>query len=61
MRPNPQHLHALQLVRHTLCFSKTERRHDRVLGLCITRSEFERLICTMINTGETPPSLHVLS
>jgi insertion element IS1 protein InsB len=31
-----------RLVRRTLCFSKTERRHDLVLGLCINRYEFGR-------------------
>jgi insertion element IS1 protein InsB len=29
-----------RLVRRTLCFSKTERMHDLVIGLCINRYEF---------------------
>ena len=29
-----------RLVRRTLCFSKTEHRHDLVIGLCINRYEF---------------------
>ena len=33
-----------QLVRRTLCFSKTERMHDLVLGLFINRYEFGRLL-----------------
>ena len=32
-----------RLVRRTLCFSKTERRHDLVIGLCINRYEFGHL------------------
>ena len=31
-----------RLVRRTLCFSKTERMHDLVLGLFINRYEFGR-------------------
>jgi IS1 family transposase len=31
-----------RLVRCTLCFSKTERMHDLVLGLFINRYEFGR-------------------
>jgi insertion element IS1 protein InsB len=31
-----------RLVRRTICFSKTERRHDLVIGLCINRYEFRR-------------------
>jgi insertion element IS1 protein InsB len=33
-----------RLVRRTLCFSKTARMHDLVIGLCINRYEFKRLI-----------------
>src|SRR5499426_4434027 len=33
-----------RLVRRTLCFSKTERMHDLVIGLFINRDEFGRLI-----------------
>jgi insertion element IS1 protein InsB len=33
-----------RLVRRTLCFSKTERMHDLVIGLCINRYEFGRPI-----------------
>ncbi len=29
-----------RLVRRTICFSKTERMHDLVIGLFITRYEF---------------------
>jgi insertion element IS1 protein InsB len=29
-----------RLVRRTICFSKTERRHDWVIGLFINRYEF---------------------
>ncbi len=31
-----------RLVRRTLCFSKTERMHDLVIGLFINRYEFGR-------------------
>ena len=31
-----------RLVRRTICFSKTERMHDLVLGLFINRYEFGR-------------------
>jgi insertion element IS1 protein InsB len=33
-----------RLVRRTLCFSKTERMHDLVIGLFINRYEFGRTI-----------------
>jgi insertion element IS1 protein InsB len=33
-----------RLVRHTICFSKTERMHDLVVGLFINRYEFGRLL-----------------
>jgi len=33
-----------RLVRRTICFSKTERIHDLVIGLFINRYEFGRLI-----------------
>ena len=33
-----------RLMRRTLCFSKTERMHDLVIGLFINRYEFGRLI-----------------
>ena len=33
-----------RLVRRTICFSKTERMHDLVVGLFINRYEFGRLI-----------------
>ena len=29
-----------RLMRHTICFSKTEQRHDLVIGLFINRYEF---------------------
>jgi transposase-like protein len=31
-----------RLVRRTICFSKTERMHDLVIGLFVNRYEFER-------------------
>ena len=31
-----------RLVRRTICFSKTERMHDLVIGLFINRYEFGR-------------------
>jgi insertion element IS1 protein InsB len=33
-----------RLVRRTICFSKTERMHDLVIGLFVNRYEFGRLI-----------------
>ena len=33
-----------RLVRRTICFSKTERMHDLVIGLFINRYEFGRLV-----------------
>ena len=33
-----------RLMRRTLCFSKTERMHDLVIGLFINRYEFGRLL-----------------
>ena len=33
-----------RLVRRTLCFSKTERMHDLVIGLFVNRYEFGRAI-----------------
>jgi len=33
-----------RLVRRTICFSKTERMHDLVVGLFINRYEFGRLL-----------------
>ena len=33
-----------RLVRRTICFSKTERMHDLVIGLFINRYEFGRAI-----------------
>ena len=33
-----------RLVRRTICFSKTERMHDLVIGLFINRYEFARAI-----------------
>jgi insertion element IS1 protein InsB len=33
-----------RLVRRTLCFSKTEQMHDRVIGLFINRYEFGRAL-----------------
>jgi insertion element IS1 protein InsB len=33
-----------RLVRRTLCFSKTERMHDLVIGLLVNRYEFRRAI-----------------
>ena len=42
-----------RLVRRTLCFSKTERMHDLVIGLFINRYEFGRPLWSGINTCET--------
>ena len=33
-----------RLVRRTICFSKTERMHDLVIGLFINRYEFGQLL-----------------
>ena len=33
-----------RLVRRTICFSKTERMHDLVIGLFVNRDEFGRII-----------------
>ena len=33
-----------RLVRRTICFSKTERMHDLVIGLFVNRYEFGRLL-----------------
>ena len=33
-----------RLVRRTMCLSKTERMHDLVIGLFVSRYEFGRLI-----------------
>ena len=33
-----------RLVRRTICFSKTELMHDLVIGLCVNRYEFGRVI-----------------
>jgi hypothetical protein len=33
-----------RLGRRTICFAKTEHMHDLVIGLCINRYEFGRLI-----------------
>jgi len=33
-----------RLMRRTICFSKTERMHDLVIGLFINRYEFGRLL-----------------
>ena len=33
-----------RLMRRTLCFSKTERMHDLVIGLCIKRYAFGRAV-----------------
>ena len=33
-----------RLVRRTICFSKTERMHDLVIGLFINRYEFGRTL-----------------
>jgi insertion element IS1 protein InsB len=43
-----------RLMRRTICFSKTERVHDLVIGLFIHRHEFGRLIQTKINTFAIP-------
>jgi insertion element IS1 protein InsB len=43
-----------RLVRRTICFSKTERMHDLVIGLFINRYEFGRPLSSRINTFETP-------
>jgi insertion element IS1 protein InsB len=42
-------------MRRTLCFSKTERMHDLVIGLFINRYEFGRPLWSGINTCETSP------
>jgi len=34
------HTRIKRLVRRTICFSKTERMHDMVIGLFINRHEF---------------------
>src|SRR5688500_1741500 len=33
-----------RLMRRTICFSKTERMHDLIIGLFINRYEFSRLL-----------------
>jgi insertion element IS1 protein InsB len=33
-----------RLVRKTICFSKSMRLHDLVIGLCVNRDEFGRLV-----------------
>ena len=33
-----------RLVRRTICFSKTEQMHDLVIGLCMNRYEFGRVL-----------------
>jgi insertion element IS1 protein InsB len=33
-----------RLVRRTICFAKTERMHDLVIGLCVNQYEFERVL-----------------
>ncbi len=38
------HTRIKYLVRRTMCFAKTTTRHDLVLGLCINRYEFGRLL-----------------
>jgi insertion element IS1 protein InsB len=43
-------------MRRTLCFSKTERMHDLVIGLFINRYEFGRPLWSGINTFETSPA-----
>jgi IS1 family transposase len=43
-----------RLVRRTICFSKTERMHDLVIGLFVNRYEFERGISREIHNSETP-------
>jgi len=43
-----------RLVRRTICFSKTERMHDLVMGLFINRYEFGIAIEYSINTFGTP-------
>src|SRR5215813_801916 len=42
-----------RLVRRTICFSKTERMHDLVLGLFINRYEFGVSVLHAINRSET--------
>jgi hypothetical protein len=42
-----------RLVRRTLCFSKTERMHDLMIGLFINRYEFRQSLGAGINTCET--------
>jgi hypothetical protein len=37
------HTRIKRLIRRTICFAKTERMHDLVIGLCINRYEFGRL------------------
>ena len=43
------------MVRRTICFSKTERMHDLVIGWFINRYEFGRALRDRINTFATPP------
>ena len=43
-----------RLVRRTICFSKTERMHDPVIGLFVNRYEFGRAISHEIHNSETP-------
>jgi insertion element IS1 protein InsB len=42
-----------RLVRRTICFSKTERMHDLVIGFFMNRNEFGRAIYWEINTFDT--------
>ena len=42
------------MVRRTICFSKTERMHDLVIGSFINRYEFGRALGDRINTFATP-------
>ena len=43
-----------RLGRRTMCFAKTERLHDRVIGLCVNRYEFGRLIEHALHSPATP-------
>jgi insertion element IS1 protein InsB len=46
-----------RLVRRTICFSKTERMHELVIGLFVNRYEFGRVIYQEIHNSETPSKI----
>ena len=43
-----------RLVRRTICFSKTERMHDLIIGLLINRYEFGIVISGDVHSSTTP-------